>query len=148
MRTLEARIDIDASPDAVWTTLLDFPAYREWNPFITSIEGEARVGERLRVRLQPPGSRGISMRPVVRTVEPAARFGWLGRLFVPHVFDGSHEFVIRTRGGGSTFVQREEFEGVLVPLVGKMLDRTKEGFESMNAALKARVEEPTATKAT
>jgi hypothetical protein len=81
------------------------------------------------------------MQPTVRTVEPASRFGWLGHLLVPHVFDGEHEFVISARaGGGSTFVQREEFGGILVPLVGKVLARSEEGFEAMNAALKARVE--------
>ena len=147
MRTLEARIDIDASPDAVWATLLDFPAYPEWNPFITSIEGEPRVGERLKVRLEPPDSRGIGMKPVVRAVEPASRFAWLGHLLVPHIFDGGHEFVISARSdGGSTFVQHEEFGGILVPLVGKVLASTEAGFEAMNAALKARVEERTGSR--
>ena len=142
MRTLEASIDIDASPEAIWSTLLDFPAYPDWNPFIVSIVGEPRVGERLDVRIRPPGSHGIGLKPVVRTVEPSARFGWLGHLVVPRIFDGGHEFVISPRSdGGSTFVQREEFGGVLVPLVGKMLARTLEGFEAMNAALKVRVEE-------
>jgi hypothetical protein len=142
MRSLDTRIDIDAAPDDVWATLVDVERYREWNPFITSIEGELRVGGRLRVRLQPPGGRGIVMRPVVQAVEARSRFGWLGHLLVPHAFDGAHEFVVEARGrGAATFVQREEFGGLLVPLFGRVLDRTLEGFEAMNAALKARVEE-------
>ena len=141
MRSIDTRIDIDAEPEAVWATLVDFERYPEWNPFITSIEGELRVGGRLRVRLVPPGGRGMVMRPVVQTVEARLRVGWLGHLLVPHVFDGAHEFVIEARGpGASTFVQRERFGGLLVPLVGRVLDRTHQGFEAMNAALKARVE--------
>ena len=39
------------------------------------------------------------------------------------------------------FTQREEFRGVLVPLLWKQLDtRTRAGFEAMNEALKARAE--------
>jgi hypothetical protein len=142
MRTIDARIHIDAPPEDIWATLVDFESYPAWNPFITSIEGELRVGARLAVRLAPPGGRGITMRPVVQTVEPPARFGWLGHLLVPRVFDGAHGFTIEKRpDGGSTFVQREEFRGALVPLVGRVLEQTAAGFEGMNAALKAHVEE-------
>jgi hypothetical protein len=67
---------------------------------------------------------------------------------VPHVFDGEHEFVIEYRAGDrSTLIQREEFRGALVPAVGRVLDRTLEGFEAMNAALKARVEERSRARA-
>lgn len=141
MRTLESRIDIDASPEQVWAVLVDFPAYPAWNPFITSVDGEVVVGERLTVRLSPPGGRGMTFRPTVQVVEPARRFGWLGHLLVPRLFDGAHELLIEPRGdGGSTFVQREEFRGALVGLLGGTLDKTLAGFEAMNAALKTRVE--------
>jgi hypothetical protein len=43
--------------------------------------------------------------------------------------------------GTTTFIQSEKFGGILLPLFKKMLDvNTKEGFESMNKALKDRVE--------
>ena len=141
MRTIDTSIDIDAAPEQVWAVLVDFPAYPSWNPFITSIAGELEVGERLSVRLAPPGGPNLKLRPKVQVVEPARRFGWLGHLLVPRVFDGGHEFRIEPRAdGGSTFVQREEFRGVLIPLMGGTLDKTRAGFEAMNAALKARVE--------
>ena len=41
---LRAEIEIDAEPARVWAILMDFEAYPEWNPFITSIEGEQAVG--------------------------------------------------------------------------------------------------------
>jgi hypothetical protein len=42
--------------------------------------------------------------------------------------------------GGTLFVQREAFKGILVPLVGGVLEKTRRGFEQMNAALKQRAE--------
>jgi uncharacterized protein YndB with AHSA1/START domain len=51
---LRREIEIDARPEEVWHVLMDFRSYPEWNPFIVSIEGEARPGARLKVRIAPP----------------------------------------------------------------------------------------------
>lgn len=37
--TLSASIEIDATPDEVWSVLTDLDAYNEWNPFIVSSGG-------------------------------------------------------------------------------------------------------------
>lgn len=141
MRVIERNVDIHAEPAQVWDVLTDFPAYPEWNPFITSISGPARVGERLVVRLTTPRGRAITMRPRVETADTGRRFGWLGHLGVPGIFDGAHEFVIDPQPDGSTaFTQRETFRGVLVPFVGRLLAQTEQGFAAMNAALKERAE--------
>jgi hypothetical protein len=42
--------------------------------------------------------------------------------------------------GATRFVQAEEFSGALIPFTGKLLARTKAGFEAMNAALLTRLE--------
>ena len=67
-----------------------------------------------------------------------------GRVVFPGIFDGEHFFKIEPldEGRRTTFIQGERFTGLLVPLFRKNLDRgPREGFEAMNHALKARVEE-------
>jgi hypothetical protein len=144
MRRLETSVHIDATPDEVWRVLTDFEHYGEWNPFITSIEGPVEVGARLSVLLAPPGGRSIRMKPTIRVLEPTRRLRWLGRLGVPGIFDGEHEFVVEPVGPpderGARFTQQETFRGALVPFVGRILGRTRLGFEAMNRALKERVE--------
>ena len=141
MRVLETDIAIAANPEQVWDVLVDFDAYPEWNPFITSIAGLAQPGEQLAVALTLPGGRTIKLRPRVQAVEPTRRFAWLGHLVVPGVFDGAHELGLQPGADGTTvFTQRETFRGALVPFTGRLLARTEEGFVAMNAALKDRVE--------
>jgi hypothetical protein len=141
MRVLEKTIDIQGTPDKVWEVLTDFAEYDEWNPFITSIAGAAEPGARLAVALTPPGGRTIVMKPTVRAADRSRRFAWLGRLGVPWVFDGAHEFLMEPGADGSTvFTQRETFRGALVPFVRGVLRKTEAGFEMMNVALKQRVE--------
>jgi hypothetical protein len=141
MRVLEKTIVIDATPDEVWSVLTDFAAYGEWNPFITSITGVAEPGARLSVALTPPGGRTITMKPKLRAADPNRRLAWLGRLGLPWVFDGAHEFLLEPGPNGTTvFTQHETFRGALVPFVRSVLAKTEAGFELMNVALKRRVE--------
>jgi hypothetical protein len=142
MRELRTEIEIDATPERVWQVLTNFDAYREWNPFIRSIEGEPEVGSRLSVRIEPPGARGMTFKPTVRAVDPARELRWLGHLFVPGLFDGEHRLALEPLGGGrSRFVQSERFNGLLIGLFTKTLAATELGFEQMNQALKRRAEE-------
>ena len=142
MKQLATSIVIEGSSGAVWDTLLDFGAYPEWNPFVRSISGCPSVGERLSARLQNPGGKVMSITPTVTAVEENRQFSWLGKLGLKGIFDGHHHFRIEPIENGSVrFTQSEEFGGVLVPVLWRMLDtKTRAGFEAMNMALKNRVE--------
>lgn len=142
-KQLHTAIDIDATPERVWEVLTDFAAYPQWNPFM-EITGTPRVGERLKVRLQPSGGRGMTFQPTVLAADPGRQLRWLGRLLLPRVFDGEHSFTIEPAGDHQVhFVQQERFRGVLVRFLAGSLDRhTLPGFRQMNQALKRRAEQP------
>lgn len=139
---LHTEIEIDAGPRQVWQVLTDFASYPEWNPFIRIVRGVPQVGERLEVRIQPTGARGMTFRPRVVAAETGRELCWRGRLLFPGIFDGVHRFVIEPLADTKVlFRQSEAFSGTLVPLLRASLDRdTRRGFEEMNRALKARVE--------
>lgn len=135
---------ISASADRVWEILVDFARYPEWNPFVTSVEGEPAPGKRLRVRLRPPGGMGMTFKQRVLVASSGCELRWIGRLLVPGLFDGEHSFTIERVGARSCrMVQAEKFTGLLVSLFGRGFDATAVGFEQMNQALKARAERTT-----
>ena len=142
MRTIHTTIDIDASPEAVWDVLVDFPSHATWNPFFASVEGEAEVGATLRiVARKDDGSEGIGFRPVVLDAAPGRRLRWKGKLLVRGLFDGTHDFRLEALDGGRTRLHHgEEFRGLFVPLFGRILRDTEIGFRDFNEALAHRVE--------
>jgi hypothetical protein len=142
MKTLHTQIDIDAPAERVWDTLTNIADYSIWNRFIPHLVGTLAPGERLEVRIEPPGGAAMTFRPTVLAVQPARELRWLGRFLIPGLFDGEHQFEIHPLGPGRVrFVQQERFTGVLVPLFARNLDNhTLRGFNAMNAALKARAE--------
>jgi hypothetical protein len=142
MNELHSQIEINASAERVWAILTDFASYPQWNPFIRRISPEPTTGERLKVRLEAPDSRGITLSPKVLAADPNHQLRWLGHLFVAGLLDGEHSFVIRSlEEERVVFLQRETFRGLLVALIARSLENsTLRGFEEMNRALKARAE--------
>lgn len=142
MRSIITRIDINAEPARVWQILTDFERYPEWNPFIRQLEGDVREGGRFKVVIQPQGGKPMTFTPRCLAFEEDRHFRWLGQMWMPGIFDGEHIFELRSNhSGGTHFIHRENFKGVLVPLLWKQLDNgTRKGFERMNAMLKSRAE--------
>ena len=142
MKEIKTEILINASPEKVWKILTDFESYPNWNPFIVSIEENIRVGSIFKVVLHPPKSKPMTFKPTCISMEPNKEFIWLGKLFFPGIFDGKHIFELQETSATKTkLVQREEFNGLLLPLLWKQLDNhTRKGFELMNEKLKKEAE--------
>jgi hypothetical protein len=147
MKIIRVVTDVAAPVQTVWAELAAVARYGEWNPFITTLQGELVAGSRLSVRIVPPGGRPMTFRPTITEVEAGTRLEWLGRMVVPGVFDGRHSFLLEDLGDGSTrLTQAEEFSGLLVPFTRTTLKRTRAGFEAMNEALRLRAERVDATE--
>ena len=140
MRAISASIDIAAAPERVWAVLADLHAYPEWNPFIRSASGQLAVGARLTLRMVPTGGRAMTFRPTVLAARPGELLRWIGRLVVPGIFDGTHQFALEDLGGHTRLTQSETFRGVLVPFTGKTITQTEASFRALNQALKQRAE--------
>ncbi len=144
MRTIERTVDIQAPAVAVWRILTDTDTYADWNPFMPRLSGPFAAGERLTLTVRP-GRRTMTFRPTVLAVEDGALIRWRGRLGMPGLFDGEHELRVEPMpDGGTRFVQRETFSGLLVPLMPRVLDDTATGFAAMNTALRNRAVSRTA----
>lgn len=139
-KEIHREIVVNAPVSRVWQVLIDFEAYQHWNPFIRKADGVARTGNRISAQMRL-GNRTMTFRPTVVTVEPNKELRWLGHLFIPGIFDGEHSFIIETLNENQVrLVQREEFNGLLVPLFISLLKDTRNSFNDMNRALKQRAE--------
>ena len=135
------------------------------------------TGARLTATLHLPGqSAPIAVHTYLQSVEPPSTmagtagaaavgsssrsgFSWGGYqgmgVLLTDVFYGHHMFELRAEGDGCRFTNCEDFSGLVV-WVGRvsgarwyreLMGNTRRGFESMNAALKQRVEQQTGVQA-
>jgi hypothetical protein len=139
MKNIQTEILINTDITKVWDVLMNFDNYPKWNPFITSISGEPKLGSRLTVSIKPPGGKGMTFKPRVLAFETNKELRWLGHLLFTGFFDGEHKFELIDNGNGTTsFKQSEKFKGIFVGLLN--LENTQKGFEAMNEKLKEMAE--------
>ena len=141
MKEIKTEISINASPEKVWGILTDFENQSSWNPLIRSISGDKKVGGNLKVSIQLGEGGGMTFKPKVLVFSEKKELRWKGKLLITGLFDGEHYFILKSIDNNITqFIHGEKFSGILVGLFGKMLDKTKEGFELMNRSLKTECE--------
>ena len=141
-RWIATEIEIDAPSAVVWKVLTDFTAYCSWNPTIKRIHGKPVVKSCLRVLACLPCGLPMMLRPTLLEFNPEREIRWIGNLVIPGLFDGEHLFKLEPLSESKTrFVQREEFDGILLPLLWRWFgDQGRRAFEMMNQALKAEAE--------
>jgi hypothetical protein len=141
MKELRTEIEIQASPEKVWQVLTELDKYPEWNPFIHHAIGRATVGKAVDIDFQPD-STGMKLHCTVVKAEPNKTLTWRYHVGADFLFNGEHSFSIEPIDERHVrFVDKEVFNGLLVPLQAKDIDtNSKRGFEAMDQALKARVE--------
>lgn len=137
MKKIETEIVIDAAPEIIWRILTDFENHPRWNPFIESISGEKSVGKKITVSIKPTGGNGMTFKPVILKFDHYKEFRWKGTLGISGIFDGEHYFILEKVNSSQTrLIHGEMFSGILVWLMGKTLEKTKDGFVLMNQSLK------------
>ena len=135
---ISTEVLINAAPTKVRSVLTDFDNYPTWNPFITPLTGDVKVGNKITVRIEPPGAKVNTFKPKVLSFKPNEEISWLGQVLFTGIFDGAHKLeLIAHANGTTTFRQSENFTGILVPFFKSQLENnTKRGFEKMNEKLK------------
>ena len=140
-RHISSEILIDRPPDVVWKILSDLDGFQDWNPFMIKAHGKVTQGSHLSITAKADG-KIFTLKPTVTECEETKGFSWVGRLGgVPGIFTGRHHHELQATPEGTRYIQSEDFTGVMVPFVGKMLMDTEAAFGLMNEALKSRAEQ-------
>ena len=140
MTRITASIDIAAPPEAVWKVLMDWSLYPEWNPTLRAIAGQQRKGGKITVSIASPVGT-LPVEAVVTRLAGNSGITWHSRLKVAGLFDRDHIIDLSPDPVGTRVTQTQTFAGILAPGASVVATGTvRDGFEKMNAALKARVE--------
>ena len=106
-------VNIHAKAERVWRLLTDAQDFPRWNSTVTSIDGQIREGQQ--IRLHVPGT-DRTFTPKISGVVSCERMTWTGG-FAP-MFKGVRTFELRPRNDGSTdFAMEERFSGLMLPLI-------------------------------
>lgn len=128
---------IQASPDRIWSLLTDAAGFPRWNSTVTKIDGVIKAGEKL--VLTVPSAPGRTFKPKVSQFEPGRSMEWSDGM--APMFRGVRTFTLTPNTDGSTeFAMREEFAGVMLPMIKGSLPDFAPIFETYALDLKREAE--------
>ena len=129
--------DINASPERIWALLTNAGAFPSWNSTVTSIEGDIALGQKLKLKV--PLAKDRVFTPKLTQFEPGQRMQWSDGM--APMFKGVRTFELEARPNGATgFTMREEFSGVMLPMIKGSLPDFTQAFSTYAADLKKAAE--------
>ena len=131
---------IHASPDKLWALLTDAAAFPRWNSTVTSIEGQIAEGQTLKLKVPTAPERVF--KPRVSKVEPGRSMIWSDGM--APMFKGVRTFTLTPNSDGSTeFSMKEEFSGLMLPMIKGSLPDFGPVFETYAEDLRREAEKRT-----
>ncbi len=128
---------IRAAPEDIWALLTDAAGFPKWNSTVTSIDGEIAEGKTLKIKVPAAGERVF--KPKVSHIERARSMVWSDGM--APMFKGVRTFTLTPNGDGTTtFAMREEFSGLMLPMIKGSLPDFAPIFETYAADLKRAAE--------
>ena len=138
MRYYEAASDIAASPESVWTVLVDGANWASWDSGVDAVEGKIAPGETITIRSRAAPGRAFPVK--VAAFEPPARLQFAGGMPLG-LFRGVRTYTLSPNAdGGTAFRMREEYTGPLVGLMWRSMPDLAPSFNQFAQGLKQRVE--------
>ena len=127
MRSYEVRRIIAAEPAAVWAILIDADRLVAAGTGIARIEGRIEPGATFTLCSDAVPDRGFKTR--VTQMEAPRRMVWEGGL-PAGLFRGVRTFTLTAVDDSTEFVMREEFTGLMLPLVWRSMPDLQPSFDA------------------
>ena len=138
MKSFSVTTKIQAAPDTIWRILTDAPNYPNWNTTVDKVEGRIAPGESVTVRVKANPGRAFPVK--VSEFVPPKKMVWSGGMPLG-LFKGERTFTLTPQPGGTVeFSMREEFTGLLSPLISKSIPDLQPAFDEFAAALQKKAE--------
>jgi hypothetical protein len=138
MKSFATTITIRARHETIWALLTDAAGYPLWNSTVEKIDGRIAAGERVTVHAKATPGRAFPLR--VTEFAPPQRMVWTGGMPLG-LFTGTRSYTLTpTSQGEVEFAMREEFSGLLAPLITRSIPDLQPAFDTFAGDLKRRAE--------
>lgn len=136
-RTTSVSLFIAADAAIVWALLTQASDYPRWNPAVISLEGEIRLGQKIRLRSSLDPKRVFTLR--VKELQPERRMVWGDG-------KGNRIYTLETGPSGTKFSMSEKIGGLMFPLYAKYIPPFGAAFDQFARALKSEAEKIAAAR--
>ncbi|MDB5050063.1 MAG: hypothetical protein JWO30_3134 [Fibrobacteres bacterium] len=143
---IATEVAVQASPDRIWQTLIDFAAYPEWNRLLKAVRGQAAPDAAIELDLQFYGKPSAEKKSCTITgFIPPKYMSWVwNHKFGSWFLSFEHVFRVKERENGKViFFQEMYYTGLGLKFRRRDVEHmVKLSLNKLNDDLKHRVEPP------
>ncbi|HEX3376422.1 MAG TPA: SRPBCC domain-containing protein [Candidatus Acidoferrales bacterium] len=138
MKEFKASTSIQAPAEKIWSVLTNVSAWPEWDPNCEKVEGQAVLGNKLKVFTKLSPGRAFPVK--VTELTPNRKMTWTGGMPFG-IFTGVRTYTLDSKSEGNVdFTMHEVFSGPMLGLIGKSIPDMSAAFEQFCSGLKTRSE--------
>jgi uncharacterized protein YndB with AHSA1/START domain len=138
MKVFSVRVLIRATPERIWALLTDAAKFTRWNNTVEKVDGKIALGER--VTVHPKTNPGRAFPVTVAEFEPPRSMVWTGGMPLG-LFKGRRTFTLTPGLNGEVeFSMREEYTGLMAPLICRSIPDLQPAFDEFASDLKRAAE--------
>jgi hypothetical protein len=136
-KSVHHEIEINASPQKVWSVLADTDSYDSWNPVMKLLEGEIKEGNKVRYLFTQDAENSMEILSMVKKIVPNKLLNQGGGL--PFVMSFDHQYILQSSGNGTKLTIHEDYSGIGVTFwnpapVGEAYVRLSEAIKKRSEA--------------
>jgi len=135
-KSVHHEITINASPEKVWSVLMDTDTYDQWNPVMHLLEGKVKEGNTVKYRFTQDEENVSEMGSKVKKIIPEKLLNQGGGMPLVITFD--HKYILEPNGSGTKLTIHEDYAGIYVNFWNPK--PVEKAYQKLNEALKKQVE--------
>jgi hypothetical protein len=138
VKEFKASTSIQAPAEKIWAVLTNVSAWPEWDPNCDKVEGQAVLGNKLKVFTKLSPGRAFPVK--VTEFSPNRKMTWTGGMPFG-LFTGVRTYTLDSKSEGNVdFTMHEVYSGPMLGLIGKSIPDMNAAFEQFCSGLKMRSE--------
>ena len=135
-KSVHHEILIHASPEKVWSVLIDTDSYEDWNPVMKLVEGEVIEGNKVKYQFTQDAENVSEIPSNVKRIIPQKLLNQGGGL--PFVITFDHQYILEPSGDGTRLTIHEDYGGIYVNFWNPA--PVEAAYGRLNEAIKQRAE--------
>ena len=136
-KSVHHEIVINASPELVWSVLIDTDSYDSWNPVMKLLEGEVKEGQKVKYRFTQSTENSYDIATNVKKVIPNELLYQGGGM--PLMLTFNHKYILEASGNNTKLTIHEDYKGIGVNFWNP--SPVQAAYERLNEAIKKRAEQ-------
>lgn len=112
-KSVRSEIVIPASPEQVWSVLMNIDDYPEWNGVMHLLEGRLKTGNQVKYRFFQDANSAYEIQSSVKEVVEQQLLNQGGGM--PGVLTFDHRYILEPVATGTKVIIHEQYRGVAVP---------------------------------